>query len=179
MNGILRDFVEITTCTAITLGVILSYFQIRKISKSIETGQQANTINVLNSFTKEYDEIMIQALECNTIKKVTTWYFRYWNLLTNEFLFFSKELLDSYIFEFWAFKICLYYNETPSGIPLKKINTYKKSHLNYIKNHNGNYPKADTFFLELMKIADEEKDERKIRTRVHRLVKKYSRMDCQ
>ena len=179
MNGILRDFVEVTTCTAITFGVILSYFQIRKISKSIETGQQANTINVLNSFTKEYDEIMIKALECNSPKKVVTWYFRFWNLMTNEFLFFSKGLLDSYIFEFWIFKLCLYYKEKPSGIPYKRINTYYKSQLRYIENHNGNYPKSDKFFRELMKISDEEKSKTEMRNRVHRLVKRYGKINCQ
>lgn len=179
MNSFLKDFIEIATCTAITLGVLFSYFQIKKISKSIETGQRANTINVLNSFTKEYDEIMIKALECATAKKVTTWYFRFWNLVTNEFLFFSKGLLDPYIFEFWVFKMCLYYNEKPSKIPYKRINTYKKSHLKYIKNHNGNYPKSDAFFKELMKISDEEKnDETKMRNRVHKLVKKYGKMKC-
>ncbi len=178
MNGILRDCLEIITSVAITFGVIFSYLQIRRISKSVEIGQQANAINVLNAFTKEYDEIMIQASECNVPKKVTTWYFRYWNLITNEFLFFSKGLLDAYIFEFWVFKTCLYYKEKPSGIPYKRVNTYKKSHLKYIENHNGNYPKSDRFFRELMKISDEERSKTKIRNRVHELVKKYNKINC-
>ncbi|MCK5475559.1 MAG: hypothetical protein KAI71_03190 [Candidatus Pacebacteria bacterium] len=178
MQTVLKDILNVMTSAAIILGVIFSYFQIRKISKSIETGQQSNTINVLNCFTKEYDEIMVRALECTTSKKVITWYFRYWNLTTNEFLFFSKGLLDSYIFEFWAFKLCLYYKEKPSGIPYKKVNTYYKSQLRYIENHNGNYPKSDRFFRELMKISDEEKGKTKIRNRVHKLVKKYGKMKC-
>ncbi|MCK5332856.1 hypothetical protein KAJ41_03265 [Candidatus Parcubacteria bacterium] len=177
MNEILQDLLDIATSTAITLGVIFSYFQIRKISKSIEIGQKANTINVLNSFTKEYDELMIKSLDCNTVKKVLTWYFRFWNLMTNEFLFFSKGLLDPYLFEFWAYKLCLYYNEKPTSIPLKRVCTYKDSHQNYIANHNGNYPKTDAFFKDLMKIADEEKDEITIRKRVHQLVKKYKKIN--
>ena len=178
MHFSLKDVLDIMASMAITIGVIFSYLQIRKISKSIETGQQTNTINVLNCFTKEYDEIMIKALECDGPKKVVTWYFRFWNLMTNEFLFFSKGLLDPYIFEFWIFKLCLYYKEKPSGIPYKRINTYKKSHLKYIENHNGNYPKSDTFFKELMKISDEERSKTKMRNRVHKLVKKYSKMNC-
>ena len=178
MNGILKDCLEIMTSVAITFGVIFSYLQIRKISKSVETGQQANTINVLNSFTKEYDEIMIKALECDNSKKVVTWYFRFWNLVTNEFLFYSKGLLDPLIFEFWIFKMCLYYNDKPSGIPYKRVNTYKKSHLRYIENHNSNYPKSDRFFKELMKISDEEKSKTEMRNRVHKLIKKYRKINC-
>ena len=171
MNWAFKDFIELTTCTAITLGVILSYFQIRKISRSIETGQQANTINVLNSFTKEYDEIMLSALECNTQKKVATWYLRYWNLLTNEYLFFKRGLLDASIFEFWIFRLCLYYNEKPNEILLSRIDTFKKSHLKYLDEKNENYPQMDAFFREFQKIS-EEKDRNQIKKHVHKLVKK-------
>lgn len=175
MHISLKDFIDIVVGASIILGVIFSYLQIRKISSSIDIAQKANMINVLNSFTKEYDSIMTEAIECNTQKKVYTWYFRLWNLMTNEFMFFSRGLLDAYIFEFWAFKICLYYNEKPSGIPFRRINTYKKSHLRYLKSRNGNYPKADAFFKELIKISDKEKRRDKIKERVHQLVKKYQK----
>ena len=176
MNEVLKYYAEIMSSVAITAGVIFSYLQIRKISKSVEIGQKANTINVLNSFTKEYDLIIIEAVECVTLKKVKTWYFRYWNLFTNEFLFFKEDLLESRIFEFWMYKMCLYYNEKPSEIPMKRINNYKKSHLKYIENGNGNYPKADFFFKELIKISDEERDSEIIRVRVHKLIKKYKKI---
>lgn len=178
MSDFLNDFLDIITCGSIVFGVVFSYLQIRKISKSIEISQQTNMINVLNSFTKEYDEIMLSAMECNTQKKVITWYFRFWNLITNEFLFFSKGLFDPYIFEFWTFKMCLYYDKKPSGIPYKRVNTYKKSQLRYMKYHNGNYPKADNFFKELIKISEEEKSKTKMKDRVHELVKKYKKINC-
>ncbi|MCK5412805.1 MAG: hypothetical protein KAI57_00335 [Candidatus Pacebacteria bacterium] len=176
MNEILKYYAEIMSSVAITVGVIFSYLQIRKISKSINIGQKANKINVLNSFTKEYDFIIIEAVECVNQKKVKTWYFRYWNLFTNEFLFFKEGLLESHIFEFWMFKMCLYYNEKPSEIPMKRINNYKTSHLKYIESGNGNYPKADSFFKELIQISDDEKDPEKIRDLVHKLIKKYKKL---
>lgn len=176
MNDTLKYYAEIMSSVAITLGVIFSYIQIRKISKSVEIGQKSNTINVLNSFTKEYDLLVIEAAECVTQKKVNTWYFRFWNLFTNEFLFLKEGLLDSHIFEFWMFKMCLYYNEKPSEIPIKGISTYKESHLKYIKSGNGNYPKVDSFFEELIKISDNEKDMEKIKNCVHKLIKKYKKL---
>lgn len=84
-------------------------------------------------------------------------------------------LLDSHIFEFWMFKICLYYNEKSLGVPLKTINTYKESHLKYIKSGNGNYPRVDCFFMELIEISDKEDDLDKIRVCVCKLVKKYKK----
>jgi len=176
MNDALKYYAELMSSIAITLGVVFSYIQIRKISKSVKIGQKSNKINVLSSFTKEYDFIVIEASECITQKKVKTWYFRYWNLFTNEFLFFKEGLLETHIFEFWMFKMCLYYNEKPSEIPMKKINNYKKSHLKYIESGNGNYPKADSFFRDLIEISDSEKDVDQIRIRVHKLIKKYKRI---
>ncbi|MFZ2970865.1 MAG: hypothetical protein WA063_06985 [Minisyncoccia bacterium] len=178
MQEIPRESLETATNVAIILGIVFSYLQIRKAAKSIEVGQKANSINVLNSFTKEYDEIMIKAAECNTSKKVATWYFRFWNLLSNEFLFYSKGLLERNIFEFWSFKMCLYYNQKPTDIPFKGVSIYRKSHLEYMKNHNGNYPKSDAFFLELIKISEEERDKAIIGKRVHKLVKKYCKANC-
>jgi len=72
--------------------------------------------------------------------------------------------------------MCLYYNEKPSEIPMKKINNYKKSHLKYIESGNGNYPKADSFFRDLIEISDSEKDVDQIRIRVHKLIKKYKKI---
>lgn len=179
MRSDISELIDMITSISIILGVLFSYFQIRKAAKSIEVGQKANAINVLNSFTKEYDRIMLESEECETSKKVATWYFRFWNLVTNEYLYFSQGLLDRYIFEFWCFKLCLYYNSKPTKVPYKKVRTYKMSHLEYMVGHNGSYPKSDAFFRELMEIADERisnKDE--IVKRVHKLVKKYCIVNC-
>ena len=176
MNNALKYYAEIMSSVAITFGVIFSYIQIRKISKSVDISRNSNLINVLNCFTKEYDLLVVEAVECATQKKVDTWYFRFWNLFTNEFLFFKEGLLESHIFEFWVFKMCLYYNEKPSEIPIKGINTYKESHLKYIKSGNGNCPRVDSFFEELIKVSDNEKDMEKIKDCVHKLIKKYKKL---
>lgn len=178
MQSGFRELVETITSVSIILGVFFSYFQIRKAAKSIEVGQKANAINVLNSFTKEYDRIMLESEECNTSKKVATWYFRFWNLVTNEYLYFSQGLLDRNIFEFWCFKLCLYYNSKPTKIPYRRVRTYKLSHLEYMISHNGSYPRSDAFFRELMEIADREKNKDEMAKKVHRLVRKYFKVKC-
>ncbi|MFA6097526.1 MAG: hypothetical protein WC788_07915 [Candidatus Paceibacterota bacterium] len=178
MNRELSELIDMITSISIILGVFFSYFQIRKAAKSIEVGQKANAINVLNSFTKEYDRIILESEECITSKKVATWYFRFWNLMTNEYLFFSKGLLDRNIFEFWCYKLCLYYNSKPTKVPYKKVRTYKLSHLEYMVSHNGSYPKSDAFFRELMEIADKEKNKDEMAKKVHKLVKKYCKVNC-
>lgn len=68
----LKYYVELTSSLAITLSVVFSYLQIRKISKSIEISNKSNLINVLNCFTKEYNLILVEAGECLSNKKVNT-----------------------------------------------------------------------------------------------------------
>ena len=173
MNCILKDFLDIATSLAIIFGVIFSYLQIKRISKTIDLNRKSNFIKVLGRFTKEYDALMIEVSDCNTQKKVDVWYFRLWNLYTNEFVFFYQGILDPLIFEFWTFRLCLYYNEKPTDIPMKRISTYKKGHLKYMKNRNKSYPRTDSFYHELIKIAEEEKNEEKIEDLIHRLIEKY------
>jgi len=173
MYYLIKDFLDIATSLAIIFGVIFSYLQIKKISKTIDLYRKSNFIKVLGRFTKEYDALMIETRNCDSQKKVDVWYFRLWNLYTNEFVFFYQGILDPLIFEFWAFKLCLYYNEKPTDVPIKKINTYEKSHLKYMKNRKRSYPETDSFYHELIKIADNEKNEEKIETLVHRLIEKY------
>jgi hypothetical protein len=173
MNCILRDFLDIATSLAIIFGVAFAYFQINKMSKTIEINRKSNFIKVLGRFTKEYDALMTEANNCDTQKKVDVWYFRLWNLYTNEFVFFYQGILDPLIFEFWAFRLCLYYNEKPTDVPVFKIDTYEKSHLQYMKNRKRSYPKTDSFYHELLKIAKDEKTEKNIEDRVHRLIEKY------
>ncbi len=175
MNNTLKDFLDMAANLAITFGIIFAYLQIKKVSKSIEISQKANFIKVLGRFTKEYDALMTETRDCDTQKEMDVWYFRLWNLYTNEFVFFYQGVLDPLIFEFWAFKLCLYYNEKPAYVPIKKVNTYKESHLKYMKHRNGSYPKTDSFFRKLIKIADNENNEGIIEARVHRLVEKYRR----
>ena len=173
MNVIFRDILDVATSLAIIFGVIFSYLQIKKISKTIEINRKSNFIRVLGRFTKEYDALMTEADCCDTQKKVDVWYFRLWNLYTNEFVFFYQGILDPLIFEFWAFKLCLYYNEKPTSITALKISTYEESQIKYMKNRKRSYPKTNSFYNELIKIADNEKNEGKIECRVHRLIEKY------
>jgi len=173
------DFTELLGCAtdiSIILGIIFSYLQIKKVSKSIEVGQKANSINVLNFFAKEYDSLMLEAEQCRCVRKVELWYYRFWNLLKNEFLFFEEGLLDDYIFEFWAYKICIDYDFKPRHIPLQKVDTFKKNHRKYLKEHNGNHPDTESFFLELIGIADGTNDKEEMRRQVHCLVRKYKRI---
>lgn len=171
--NLITNYLEIIESMAIIIGVALTYVTVRKISKSVDASQKANTISVLGYFTKEYDSIMQEATECNTQKKVSTWYLRYWNLLNDEFLFFKNELLENSIFGFWIFRLCLYYDEKPSDIPFSRVDTFKKSHLKYIKERNGNCSHADSFFEEVIRIS-EKKDKDEIKKRVRELIKKHS-----
>ncbi|MDD3190571.1 MAG: hypothetical protein PHI66_02695 [Candidatus Pacebacteria bacterium] len=172
MDG-LSAYIQNVTNLAVTFGVIFSYLQIKKVSKSIEIGQKANLISALHFFSSEYDSIMLDSLGCGDRQKADIWYFRYWNLLTNEFLFFQQGLLDDYIFEFWSFKLCLFYDSKPHNISCKDLDSYRESHLKYMENHNGSCPHTDLFFKELMAISQRAKSEEEVRKEVHGLIKKY------
>lgn len=176
MNPDFSQSVQNLTNLSIIFGVIFSYIQIRKISKSIDVGQKANSINVLNFFAKEYDNLMIEAEQCRDKRKAEIWYFRFWSLFKNEFLFFEEGLLDDYIFEFWAFKMCTEYNHRPKHIPLEKIDTFKKSHLKYLDERNGNHPNTEKFFLELIEISEGSISDKEIKSQVHNLVQKYKKI---
>ena len=173
MDIIFRDILDTMTSLAIIFGVVFSYLQIKKISKTIDINRKSNFIKVLGRFTKEYDSLMVEIGDCNSQKKIDVWYFRLWNLYTNEFVFFHQGILDPLIFEFWAFKLCLFYNEKPTDACVKKVICYKKSHLKYMKNRNKSYPKTDSFYHNLIRIAEEEKSSDMIEDRVHCLIQKY------
>ena len=173
MNVILKDILDIATSLAIIFGVIFSYLQIKKISKTIDINRKSNFIKVLGRFTKEYDSLMIEIGDCNSQKKVDVWYFRLWNLYTNEFVFFYQGILDPLIFEFWSFKLCLFYNEKPTDACIKRIKCYKKSHLKYMMNRNKSYPQTDSFYHDLIKISDGKKSSEEIEDQVHCLIQKY------
>ncbi|MCK4892011.1 MAG: hypothetical protein KAS78_05065 [Candidatus Pacebacteria bacterium] len=173
MDGILKDLLDAATSLAVIFGVVFAYLQIKKVSKSIDINGKSNFIKVLGNFTKEYDTLMAEMIDCKTQKKIDVWYFRLWNLYTNEFVFFYQGILDPLIFEFWAFKLCLYYDKKPTKIPVEKIDTYGKSHLIYMKNRHKSYPKTDSFFHELIKIANKKNNEVRMEDSVHQLVERY------
>lgn len=172
----LLDFIQFLTNLSIIFGMVFSYLQIKKISKTIDVSRKANSINVLNFFAKEYDNLMIEAEGCRDRRKAEIWYFRFWNLFKNEFLFFEEELLDDYIFEFWAYKMCMEYNRKPEHIPLRKIDTFKKSHRRYLSDHNANHPNTEKFFIELIAISENSRSEKEIKRQVHELVQRYKKL---
>lgn len=191
MNGVLKDSIDIVAGVSIIFGVIFSYIQIRKISKSIEISQKSNLINVISYFNKEYDSIMSELKECASQSKMDSWYFRFWNLLTNEFMFFDKKLLDPFIFELWTLKICSIYDKKPSdfpdlittasfgdfsaNIPSFKIDTFRENHKKYLKCHLEDYPKAKSFFARMIKISEENKID--IKAPVHKLIKEFKKLE--
>lgn len=176
MDSNLSELIRNLTNLSITFGVIFSYLQIKKISKSIDVGQKANFINVLHFFSSEYDAIICESPRCRSSKKLDLWYFRFWNLLTNEYLFFRHGLLDDYIFEFWCFKICAEYDQKPKHVPLSRMDSFKKSHLKYLKGHNGSHLQSQEYFQELIAISEESENEEEMLEKVHDLVKRYKKL---
>lgn len=176
MNADFVQLIQIFTNLSVVFGVVFSYLQIKKVSSSIEVGQKANAINVLNYFAQEYDAIILEELQCRSARKVELWYLRFWSLLKNEFLFFREGLLADYIFEFWSFKMCLDYESCPKHMPLRRIETFKASHRRYLQDRNGNHPHTEEFFAELIGISEKFRDQEERRREVHLLVQKYKKL---
>jgi hypothetical protein len=167
----LASLLEIFASVAVILGVCLGYLQLRKISTSLALMHEANTANVVAHCATRYEKLIRDLPERRDDPQLLqNWWYRYWDLYTEQFAMFQKSILDADIFELWINELATVYTRSPAPALQRRCD----NHQEYLQTTLPNYRLLHRFFAELKRIACTEEGSSEERARqVHRLVEQF------
>ena len=145
----LPDWIQISIAVAMLIGVILSYLQLRSISRSLWLTRQANAVQVIAHCSSLYEKIMGDIPKTDSQSDVDIWWYRYWELMTMEFTFFVKAMLDPDIYQLWMTELANVYNLPPKS----GMETRAERHQDHLSNTIPHYEEIKKFFARLEHIA--------------------------
>lgn len=122
-------------------GVVVAVWQLTKILRSVRISEQANTLSAVAHCANRH-EMLISQMPADDD---STWWYRYWDLFTEEFTFFRKSLLDCDVFELWIAELATVYHERPRP----KLRERAESHREYLTGTLPSYTALHDFFREL------------------------------
>lgn len=167
----LASILGIFASSAVIVGVCFGYLQLRKISTSLALMHQANTANVVAHCATRYEKLIRDLPQRRDDPQLLqNWWYRYWDLYTEQFAMFQKSILDADIFELWINELATVYMNSPApGLQRRCDN-----HQEYLQTTLPNYHLLHRFFAELRRIACTEEGSSEERARqVHRLVEEF------
>lgn len=144
---------------AAAIAVGLAYWEVRRLIRSIATGQQANAINAVSHCAQRHHEIMrdLQNEEYGVRSDDASpggWWYRYWDLHTEQFTLFSKGLLDAAVYELWMTELAAVYNESPTGDGMPHgVVTRAVAHAAYLDKTAPQHVALQMFFRQLSGIS--------------------------
>jgi len=168
-----KDYVELASTILVLTGLIIAILQLRFISRDLRVGQQANLVGVISHCVNRYEHI-VSDLDDDTKPtsdeiKVGSWWYRYWDLITEEFNFFLKGLLDPDIFEIWMNELATIYHDPPKS----GMSTRSQSHKQYLAVTLPHYNALHQFFERLDKSARINDPETRAEE-IHSLISKFA-----
>jgi len=163
----ISDITDIISTGAVLVGMFFAYRQLQNISVSLKHMLNSNKINVIAHCANRYEKIYGELNPDIDDDKKRNWWYRYWDLYTEQFTFFQKGMLDSDVFELWVNELATVYEEPPiEGYDIRSVN--HKEYL--VTTLPGNEPLHD-FFSDLQSAAKDEAGNPSARAnRVHALL---------
>jgi len=165
----INTFIQLLSSFATLIGIWLAFLQLRKISYSLRIGQQGNTVNVIAHCVNRYEKIMGEIPKADDKEVIEIWWYRYWDLYTEEFNFFRKSLLDSDVFELWMNELATVY-QLPPG---QYLETRRDSHRKYLDSTLVCYEVLHKFYYAIDDISKDPRP-RARSERVHGLIVEYA-----
>ena len=163
------DIIQIVISGIMLVTLVLTLLQLRKISQSIRLAQRSNTINVIAHCAGRYETVIASRPKSSDEAANSLWWYRYWDLFTEEFNFFRKAMLDPDIFELWMNELAtVYHSGITPGAPSRA-----STHKTYLTTTLPRYATMHAFFNSLSDIA-RDKDSANRADRMHQLIVKYS-----
>jgi hypoxanthine phosphoribosyltransferase len=138
---------------AALLAVCVGFLEARRLMRSIAVGQQGNAINSVSHCAQRYHEIMRdphirdQGARSGDVSPGSWWY-RYWDLHTEQFTLFTKGLLDPVVYELWMTELATVYNESPYGVKTRAV-----THAAYLDKTLPQHIALQSFFRQLSGIS--------------------------
>jgi len=167
----IADGIQIAVLLVTSVGVWLAFRQLKEVSRSLRLARQGNTVNVIAHCASRYEAIMSTIPKEDDNKQGKGWWYRYWDLWTEEFNFFCKGLLDPDIFELWMNELVTVYQNPPYG--QQWMGTRSEAHKEYLQSTLPSYRTLHSFFKEVDNISTTKDAEARARL-VHNLIVTYS-----
>jgi len=149
----------------------IAFYQLRNISHSLKLGQQGNTTNIVAHCASRYEKIMTESIHLNE-EDERIWWYRFWDLHTEQFMFFQKSLLDKDIYGLWINELAIHYNKPIRENGMTRIETHKT----YLKDIVPYHTKLHEFFQQLETISHEVSIAHRS-SLVHELIEKFKPVD--
>jgi len=130
--------------SAITL--FFTFMQVKKIS-------QTNAVNVITHCASRYDSLMKDLPKAIDAKQMDLWWYRLWDLWSEEFYFVRKGVLDKEIFSLWVIELALFYNLPPRNMSTSISTTQRESHTLYLSNYSPE-DKIVAFFYKVAELSE-------------------------
>lgn len=129
------------------IGTILAILQLNRILHSLSLSRQANTIGTVSHCATRYHKLMSEGETAAVEGTVApgSWWYHYWDLFTEEFMFFEKGFLDPDIFEMWIGELATLYQQAP----WPHTETRAAAHALYLKTTLPAHSTLFSFFQEL------------------------------
>jgi len=151
-------------------GLVIAILQLRRILRSVKISQQGNSVNVIVHCVNRYEKIMGELPStCDNKILLDNWYYRYWDLVTEEFNFFKKSILDPDIFELWINELAASYQSAPHSKLIPRV----ESHHEYLRTKVPYYKDLHAFFNQVERISTDSSTESRSNL-VHKLIKEYT-----
>jgi len=163
------DIIQVVISVIMLAALVATLFQLRQISASLRLAQRSNTINAIAHCAGRYETVIASRPSKNDADATANWWYRYWDLFTEEFNFFRKSMLDPDIFELWMNELATVYHA-----PLIAGGTTRVSaHTTYLTTTLPRYAALHAFFASLSTIARDTNSASRA-DMVHRLVLEYA-----
>ena len=147
----------VVAAVAAALGVGVGLLQLRPFVRSAVVNQQANSINAVSHCAQRYHEIMRDVGDSVLGPKggevsPGSWWYRYWDLHTEQFTLFRSGLLDPRVYELWMNELATLYNVAPlNGEVL--VETRAVAHAAYLDHTLPHHVELQSFFRQLSGIS--------------------------
>ena len=146
-------WIALGAAVAAFLAVLVGLLEVRRLVRSIEVGQQANAINAVSHCAQRYHEIMRDIDDArHGVKQGDvssgSWWYRYWDLHTEQFALFTKGLLDPAVYELWMTELATVYNKSPDGVETRAV-----AHAAYLDEALPQHVQLQSFFRQLSGIS--------------------------
>ena len=162
-------FIQLFSSIVTLVGVVLAVLQLRRILRSLRISQQGNSVNVIAHCANRYEKIMSEIPASSSKVVISNWWYRYWDLHTEEFNFFQKSLLDPDIYELWINELATVYHSPPRRNLISRV----ENHREYLSLTLPCYTVLHKFFSELDSIAGETSPASRS-MRVHELIMEFA-----
>lgn len=167
----LSDLIQLGVLTSTVIALGFNAYQLLKVADSLKFAQGSNTISAISHFASRYETIVAAIPNEPDPAKEQNWWYRLWDLVSQEFVLFRKGVLDPDVFELWMNELSNGYHSRPQELNYMSIRSEK--HREYLSTNLPCEKALHEFFVRMDYIAKESNSELRAEL-VHRLVQEFA-----